>query len=147
MIEYLSTSRRVKVSIFSVLLRLNTSNSVIRPNTWPYFDLAEGHLSSGGAEASLETASWTVLRIRKEATASMLRSVCHISRALITCARQTVSENSAEVFPRAADTVKKISTRQIFFLWCGTADAPSVFEVILGGSLGGMDGGGWRRSK
>lgn len=44
-------------------------------------------------------------------------------------------------FSQTADTVKKISTWQIFFLSCGTADALSVFEVIQGGSLDGEDGG------
>lgn len=50
-------------------------------------------------------------------------------------------------FSRSADIVKKISARQIFFLWCGTADALSVFEVILAESLDGVDGGPWRASK
>lgn len=50
-------------------------------------------------------------------------------------------------FSQATDTVKKISTRQIFFLSSGTTDALSVFEVILGGSLDGEDGGTWRTSK
>lgn len=50
-------------------------------------------------------------------------------------------------FSQAAATVKKISTQQIFFLSCGTTDALSVFEVILGGSLDCKDGGVWRTSK
>lgn len=93
-----------------MLLRLNTSNSVIRPNTWtsigtwltylyclhfwPYFDLAEGHFSSGAAKALFKTVSWTLLRIQHA-----VRSVCHISHVLITCARQAVSEHFTEVFP------------------------------------------------
>lgn len=44
-------------------------------------------------------------------------------------------------FSQAADTVKKILKWLIFFLSCGTTDALSVFEVILGGSLDGEDGG------
>lgn len=44
-------------------------------------------------------------------------------------------------FSQAADTVKKILPRQIFFLSCGTTDALSVFEVIQDGSLDGEDGG------
>lgn len=44
-------------------------------------------------------------------------------------------------FSQSADIVKKISTWQIFFLSCGTTDALSVFEVILGRSLDGEDSG------